>query len=164
MHVLLVCICCSDFVWYIYLVLSMVAWIDGGEGSSVGAWREFISQVQVKVLFEVILRGWSYKVEGAFGGKSGNILLCTKCIPDIWNYFLRELQRVWEWKNVIHDERVHRVQSMISEPDDKDEELHEVLEVSRCEAEFQRRAGGHYKHSGGSGGGGVRGFFRRATS
>jgi hypothetical protein len=39
-----------------------------------------------------------------------------------------------------------------------------VLEVSKREAEFQRREGEHYEHSGGSGGGGVREFFRRATS
>jgi hypothetical protein len=38
------------------------------------------------------------------------------------------------------------VQSIIPEPDDEDEELHEVLEVLRREAEFQRRAGEHYKH------------------
>jgi hypothetical protein len=39
-----------------------------------------------------------------------------------------------------------------------------VVEVSMCEAEFQRRAGERYEHGGGSGagGGGVRGFFRRA--
>jgi hypothetical protein len=30
---------------------------------------EFISQVQVQVLFERILRGWSHNVEGAFGGE-----------------------------------------------------------------------------------------------
>jgi hypothetical protein len=53
---------------------------------------------------------------------------------------------------------------MIPIPDDEDEELQEVLEVSKHEAEFQRRAGEHYEHGGGSGGGGVRGFFRRATS
>jgi hypothetical protein len=46
------------------------------------------------------------------------------------------------------------VQSTILEPDDKDEELQEVLEVSRRETEFQRRAGQHYKHGGGSGRGG----------
>jgi hypothetical protein len=40
----------------------------------VGAWGQFISRVQVQVLFERILRGWSYKVEGAFGGK-------------MWKYF-----------------------------------------------------------------------------
>jgi hypothetical protein len=43
-----------------------------------------------------------------------------------------------------------------------------VLEVSRHEAEFQRRAGEHYEHGGGSGGRGggceVKGFFRRTTS
>jgi hypothetical protein len=43
-----------------------------------------------------------------------------------------------------------------------------VLEVSRCEVEFQRREGEHYEHGGesggGGGGGGVKEFFRRATS
>jgi hypothetical protein len=57
------------------------------------------------------------------------------------------------------------VQSTIPEPD---EELQEVLELSRCEAEFQRRAGQHYEHGGGSVGGGggcgVKGLFRRAMS
>jgi hypothetical protein len=33
----------------------------------VTAWGEFISQFEVHVLFERILRGWSHKVEGAFG-------------------------------------------------------------------------------------------------
>jgi hypothetical protein len=58
------------------------------------------------------------------------------------------------------------VQSTIPIPDDEDEELQEALEISRREAEFQRTAGEHYEHGGGSGGrgGGVRGFFRRATS
>jgi hypothetical protein len=59
------------------------------------------------------------------------------------------------------------VQSTISEPDDEDDELQEVLEVLRREVEFQRRAGQHYEYSGGSGGGGggggVKGLFRRAT-
>jgi hypothetical protein len=50
--------------------------------------------------------------------------------------------------------------------DDKDEELQEAVEVSRHEAEFQRRARECYEHGGGSGAerGGVQGFFRRATS
>jgi hypothetical protein len=68
-HVLLVCNCCCDFVWYISLILFMVAGINGGEGSSVGAWGQFISRVLVQVLFERILRGWSYEVEGAFNGE-----------------------------------------------------------------------------------------------
>jgi hypothetical protein len=46
------------------------------------------------------------------------------------------------------------VQSTILEPDDEDEELQEVLEVSSREGEFQRRAGEHYEHGGGSGRGG----------
>jgi hypothetical protein len=56
------------------------------------------------------------------------------------------------------------VQSTIPEPDAEDEQLQEVLEVSRHKAEFQRRAREHYEHGGGSGGGGVKGLFRRATS
>jgi hypothetical protein len=60
------------------------------------------------------------------------------------------------------------VQSTIPEPGDEDEELQEVVEVLRREAEFQRRAGQHYEHDvgsgGGGGGGGVKGLFRRATS
>jgi hypothetical protein len=59
------------------------------------------------------------------------------------------------------------VQSTIAEPDDEDEELQEVLELSRHEAEFQRRAGQHYEHGGGNGRGGgggvVKGLFGRAT-
>jgi hypothetical protein len=38
-----------------------------------------------------------------------------------------------------------------------------VLEVSRREAEFQRRAGEHYEYDDRSGGG-VKRFFRRVTS
>jgi hypothetical protein len=42
MHVLFVCSGYLNFIWYIYLVSSMIAGIDGGDVSSVGAWREFI--------------------------------------------------------------------------------------------------------------------------
>jgi hypothetical protein len=60
------------------------------------------------------------------------------------------------------------VQSTIPEPDDEDEELQEVLELSRHEVEFKRRVGQHYKYGGGSGrgggGGGVKGLLRRVTS
>jgi hypothetical protein len=60
------------------------------------------------------------------------------------------------------------VQSTVPKLNDEDEELHEMLEVSRREAEFQRRARQHYEHGvgsgGGGGGGGIKGLFRRATS
>jgi hypothetical protein len=112
--------------------------------------------------------GGATRLKEQLARKSGNVVWCTKCPPDIWNYFLRELQRVREQKKVINDERLHRVQSTILKPDDEDEELHEVLEVLRRESEFQRRVGQHYEHGGGSGGGGggsgVKGLFRRATS
>jgi hypothetical protein len=60
----------------------------------------------------------------------------------------------------------HQVQSTMPLSNDEDEKLQEAVEVSRREAEFQRRAGDRYEHGGGSGagggggGGGVREFFR----
>jgi hypothetical protein len=95
MYVLLLCSGSLDFVWYICLVLSMVVGIDGGEGLSVGASSEFISQVQVHVLCERILWGGATRLKDHLAEKSGNVARCTKCPPDIWNY-LCELQRVRE--------------------------------------------------------------------
>jgi hypothetical protein len=69
MHVLLVCSGSLNFVCYICLVSSMVAGINEGEGSSVGAWRESISRIQVQVLYERISWWWRYKVERAFSGE-----------------------------------------------------------------------------------------------
>jgi hypothetical protein len=46
------------------------------------------------------------------------------------------------------------VQSTMPLSDDEDEKLQEAVEVSRCEAKFQRRAGMRYEHGGGSGAGG----------
>jgi hypothetical protein len=86
-------------------------------------------------------------------GKGGNIFRCSKCPPNIRNYFLRELQKIRERKD-IKEERFHRVQITMPLSDDEDEELHEAVEVSRREAEFQRRAGERYEHGGGSGAGG----------
>jgi hypothetical protein len=80
--------------------------------------------------------GGATRLKKHLAEKSENVARCTKCPPDIREYFLRELQRVRERKKVINDERLHRVQSTIPEPDDEDEELQEVLEVSRREAEF----------------------------
>jgi hypothetical protein len=99
-------------------------------------------------------------------GKCGNISWCNKCPPNIRNYFLHELQRIREQKKAKKEEMFHRVQSTMPLSDDEDEELQEAVEVSRREAEFQRRAGERYEHGGGSGagGGGVRRFFRRTTS
>jgi hypothetical protein len=65
-----------------------------GEGSSVGVWREFISRVQVQVLFEIISRGGAIRLKEHLVGKSENVLRCTKCPSDIRNYFLHESQRV----------------------------------------------------------------------
>jgi hypothetical protein len=38
--------------------------------------------------------------------KGENIARCTKCPPDIHNYFLHELQRVRERKKTINNERL----------------------------------------------------------
>jgi hypothetical protein len=51
----------------------MVTGIDGGEGCSVEAWREFISRVSTR-LCERILWWWSYNVKRAFSGKKVEIL------------------------------------------------------------------------------------------
>jgi hypothetical protein len=110
--------------------------------------------------------GGATRLNMHLAGKGGNISRCNKCPPDIRNYFLRELQRIRERKKAKKEERFYRVQSTMPLFDDEDEQLQEAVEVSRHEAEFQRRAGERYEHGGesGTGGGGVRGFFRRATS
>jgi hypothetical protein len=95
----------------------------------VGAWREFISWVQVQVLFERIPRGRATRLREHLAGKSGNVSRCTKCPHDIWNYFLCELQRVRERKNDIHDEYAPSNAKHDSYTDDEDEKLQEVLEV-----------------------------------
>jgi hypothetical protein len=83
--------------------------------------------------------GGATRLKEHLARKSGNVVRCTKCPPDIRDYLLRELQRVRERKKAINDESLHRVQITIPKPDDEDEELQEVLEVSRREVEFQRR-------------------------
>jgi hypothetical protein len=121
-----------------------------------------------KYCVKKIRDGGATRLKEHLAEKSGNVAWRTKCPPDIRDYFLRELQRVRERKKTINDERLHRVQSTVSEPDNEDEELQEVLELSRREAEFHRRAGQHYEHGGesggGGGGGGVNGLFGRAMS
>jgi hypothetical protein len=102
-------------------------------------------------------------------GKSENIARWTRCPMYVRNYFLQELERVRERKKVINEESLHRVESMVPIPEDEDEELHKVLEVSRHEAKFRRREGDRYEHcdgseGGGGGGCGIRGILRRATS
>jgi hypothetical protein len=83
--------------------------------------------------------GGATRLKEHLARKSGNVARCTKCPPDIREYFLCDLQMVRERKKAINDERLHRVQSTILEPGDEDEELQQVLEVLRREVEFQRR-------------------------
>jgi hypothetical protein len=63
----------------------MIVGTDGGEGSSVGAWREFTSWIQVQVLCEIISWWWSYKVE-----------LCT--MYDSHGVYLRVLWTIYMYK------------------------------------------------------------------
>jgi hypothetical protein len=51
--------------------------------------------------------GGATRLKEHLAGKSENIAWCTKCPPDIWEYLLRELQRVQERKNAINDERLY---------------------------------------------------------
>jgi hypothetical protein len=67
--------------------------------------------------------GGATRLKEHLAEKSENIMRCTKCSPNIRDYFLRELQKVRERKNAINDERLHRVQNTILEPDDEDKEL-----------------------------------------
>jgi hypothetical protein len=157
----------------------MGAGIDCGEASCVGAPGEHIPGVHVffwetpgfhvwKTIKGVELQGWRnnwrWKVKILC-----NIARCTKCPPDVRRYFLCEIK---ERKKSINEERLDRVESTVPIANDKDEELQDVLEVSRREAEFQRRVGERYEHGGesrggggsASGGRGIRGFLRRATS
>jgi hypothetical protein len=98
--------------------------------------------------------GGATRLKEHLTGKCGNISRCNKCSPDIRNYFLHELQKIRERKNVKKEERFHQVQSTMPLSDDDDEELQEAVEVLRHEAEFQKRAGERYEHDGGSGAGG----------
>ena len=98
--------------------------------------------------------------------RGGNIAPCLRIPPDVRAYFQRELQRTREKKKVINEERVNRVESAtphinLVDDDDEDEVLQHVMEQSRQEAEFQRKAGGQYEHGGGSG---LSGLLRRVTS
>jgi hypothetical protein len=151
-HVLLVC---CDFLWYICLVLSMVAEIDGGRDEVWEHGENLFPGFKCRYCLKEFRGGGATRLKEHLAGKSGNISRCTKCPPDIQNYFVRELQMIRERKKVINKERLHRVQSTIPIPNDEDEELQEAVQVSRREAEFQRRAGERYEHGGGSGAGGV---------
>jgi hypothetical protein len=51
--------------------------------------------------------GGATRLKEHLAGKSENIARCTKCPPDIWEYLLRELQRVQERKKAINDERLY---------------------------------------------------------
>jgi hypothetical protein len=130
--------------------------------------ENLFSRFKCKYCVKGFRGGGATRLKEHLAEKSGNVVQCTKCPPDIRNYFLRELQRVRERKKAINDEKLHRVQSTIPQLDNEDKKLHEVLEVLRREAEFQRKAGEHYEHGGesgggGGGGGGVKGLFRRGT-
>jgi hypothetical protein len=114
----------------------MVAGIDGGEGSVWEHRKNLFCGFKCKYCLKEFWGDGATRLKEHLEKKSENILRCTKCPPKIGNYFLHELQRVWERKKTIHDERLHQVQSTIPEPDDEDDKLQKVLEVSRHEVEF----------------------------
>jgi hypothetical protein len=85
--------------------------------------KNLFSRFKYKYCVKEFRGGGATRLKEHLAGKSGNVARCTKYPPDIRDYFLRELQRVRERKKAINDERLHRVQSTISESDDEDEEL-----------------------------------------
>jgi hypothetical protein len=123
MHVLLVCSGSLNFLWYISLVSSMVAGIDGGRDQVWKHGENLFPEFKCKYCVNEFRDGGATRLKEHLAGKSGNVAWCTKCPPDIQNYFLRELQRVRERMKSINNERLHRVQSTILEPDDENEEL-----------------------------------------
>jgi hypothetical protein len=60
-----------------------------------------------KYCLKEFCEGGATSLKEHLAGKNENISRCTKCPPDIRNYFLCELQRVSERKNTIHDKRLH---------------------------------------------------------
>jgi hypothetical protein len=120
----------------------MVAGIDGERDVVWEHVDNLFSGFKCKYCVKEFRGGEATRLKEHLARKSENVTRCTKYLSDIWDY-LCELQRVREQKKDINDERLHRVQSTIPEPDDEDEELQEVLELLRREAEFQRRAEQH---------------------
>ena len=117
--------------------------------------------------------GGATRLKEHLAGRSGNVASCTHAPPDVREYFGRELQSLRQKKKAITEERLRMVESATPHidlgDDDEEEVVQRVMERSRKEAEFQRRAGGRYEHGGGSGsgggsGGGISGLFRRVTS
>jgi hypothetical protein len=82
-----------DFVWYICLVSSMVAAIDGGRDQVWEHGENLFPGFKCKYCVKEFRGGGVTRLKEDLAGKSGNVARCTKCPPDIRNYFLRELQR-----------------------------------------------------------------------
>jgi hypothetical protein len=122
----------------------MVAGIDGERDEVWEHEENLFPGFQCKYCLKVFRGGRATRLKEHLAGKGGNIFRCNKYPLNIRNYFLRELQRIWERKKAKKEERFYWVQSMMPLSDDEDEELQEAVEVLRREAEFQRRAGECY--------------------
>jgi hypothetical protein len=72
-----------------------VVWEDGDN---------LFPRFKCKYYVKKIRGGGATRLKEHLVGKSENIAQCTKCSPDIRDYF-RELQRVQEQKKVINDEK-----------------------------------------------------------
>jgi hypothetical protein len=91
MHVLRVCCGYLNFVWYICLVLSMVAGIDGGRDVVWEHGENLFPGFKCKYCVKEFRGGGATRLKEYLAGKNGNIAWCTKCPPDIREYFLHEL-------------------------------------------------------------------------
>jgi hypothetical protein len=76
----------------------MVAGIDGGRDVVWEHRENLFSGFKCKYCVKEFCGGGAIRLKEHLAGECGNIAWCTKCPPDIWDYFLRELQRVQEQK------------------------------------------------------------------
>jgi hypothetical protein len=65
-----------------------------GERDKCGNMERIYFSGSSEVLFEKELRGGATRFKEHLARKSENVARCTKYPSDIWNYFLRELQKV----------------------------------------------------------------------
>ena len=63
-----------------------------------GSTGELIPRVQMQLLFEIMERGWMYKIERTFGRKKWKCCGLLEDTTDVREYFQRELQRIRDRK------------------------------------------------------------------
>jgi hypothetical protein len=85
----------------------MVAEIDGERNEVWEHGGNLFPEFKCRYCLKEFRGGGATRLKEHLAEKSENISRCTKCPPDIWNYFVRELQRIRERKKVINEKRLH---------------------------------------------------------